>query len=219
MNAEREALRSLPSEAEASDGELIERILRGERPLMAVLMRRYNQRVFRTVRSIVSSDQDAEDVVQQAYLAAFAKLSQFRGDARFATWLTRIAINEALQRKRKHRPFEVIDGEDLQDDGATPEEDVYRVEVAKILETYIDHLPDSLRTVFILRDVEELTTAETADCLGLSEEAVRVRLHRGRRLLRDRLSEVLESAPLAFRFDGERCDRIVAAVARSLGLL
>lgn len=219
MSVAKELLNGLPSEAPDSDREVIERILQGERSLMAVLMRRHNQRVFRTIRSIVSSNEDAEDVVQQAYLAAFAKLAQFRGDAEFSTWLTRIAINEALQRKRKVAAFQVIDGADAADDRATPEEDVYRNEVAHLLESTIDELPDGLRTVFVLRDVEELTTSETAECLGLTQEAVRVRLHRGRRMLRDRLSEVLEAAPLAFRFDGDRCDRIVASVASSLGLL
>ncbi|MEQ8280269.1 MAG: RNA polymerase sigma factor [Deltaproteobacteria bacterium] len=207
-------LPALPAEETASDREIVARIVAGRPAEFAILMRRYNQRVFRSIRSIATSDAEAEDIVQQAYVSAFAKLSQFRGDARFSTWLTRIAINEALQRRRRERPFEVIEGEA---DPTTPEAEVYRAEVAKLLEVYVDGMPESLRTVFVLRDVEEMSTAQTADCLGLSEEAVRVRLHRGRRLLRERLSGVLEAAPHAFRFDGERCDRIVAAVARQLG--
>lgn len=213
---------SLPREDPAPDPELIRRIIGGERALFAILMRRYNQRLFRAVRAIVGTDHEAEDVVQQTYVTAFHKLEQFRGEAQFSTWLTRIAINEALQRARKsarrHVYAVVSEAEGMIDDTPTPEDQMYRREIGRLLEKQIDGLPDSLRIVFVMRDVQELSTAETAACLELSDEAVRVRLFRARRLLQERLSELIDASSEAFRFDGARCDRIVLAVAKSIGL-
>jgi RNA polymerase sigma-70 factor (ECF subfamily) len=212
----------LPRADPAPDGELIRRILGGESVLFAVIMRRYNQRLYRAVRAIVGRDDEAEDVVQQAYVAAYSNLSRFRGEARLSTWLTRIAINEALGRMRKSQRAEIalVDGgaERMEEPRPTPEDATYRKELASLLEQHIDELPESLRVVFVMRDVEELDTAETAASLEISEEAVRVRLHRARHLLQERLSRILESATEAFRFDGERCDRIVQGVAEKLGL-
>ncbi len=205
--------RTLPREDPAPDEELVRRILAGEQALYAVLMRRYNQRLYRAVRAIIRQDHEAEDVVQHAYVAAYHNLGQFRGDAKFSTWLTRIAVNEALGRIRKSGRGEIQVVMEME---PTPEEHAYRREIGELLEHHIDGLPESMRVVFVMRDVEELNTAETAECLGISEEAVRVRLHRARTLLQEQLSRVIESAPEAFRFDGARCDRIVVGVTSRL---
>ena len=205
--------RQLPREDPATDDELVKRILGGEQVLFAELMRRYNQRLYRAVRAIVRQDDEAEDVVQHAYVAAYKNLGQFRGEAKLSTWLTRIAVNEALSRVRKNGRGEM---EVVIEQEPTPEDLAYRAEVGRILEQQIDELPEGMRVVFVMREVEELDTAETSACLGISEEAVRVRLHRARHLLQERLSRVLESAPEAFRFDGDRCDRIVFGVMARL---
>jgi len=218
-------LAELPKEDPSPDDQLVARILGGEKVLYAVLLRRYNQRLFRAVRSIVRNDHDAEDVVQQAYVVAYDKLANFRGEASFGTWLTRIAVNEALGRLRKANKrgahLELVENES----GATmekaerdPEQETQRREMARVLEKNIDDLPEKLRIVFVMRDVQELNTAEAAECLDLSEEAVRVRLHRARSLMRERLSAVMDCAPDAFHFAGERCDRIVLGVIQKLGL-
>jgi RNA polymerase sigma-70 factor, ECF subfamily len=207
-------LESLPREDPASDEDLVRRILGGERPLFAVLMRRYNQRVFRAVRAILREDHEAEDVAQHAWVAAYFALQNFRGEARFSTWLTRIAVNEALSRLRKAARSELalVDSGGLVMEQPSPEDSTYRSEVGSILEEHIDDLPESLRVVFVLREVEELSTAETAASLEISEEAVRVRLHRARNQLQERLSRVLEASREAFRFELDRCDRIVLSV-------
>jgi RNA polymerase sigma-70 factor, ECF subfamily len=214
------ALESLPTRDPDPDEALIRRILEGEWTLFAVLMRRHNQRLFRTARAIVRNDDEAEDVVQQVYVAAFAALSKFRGDAQVSTWLTRIAINEALLRTRRSARANValvdVEAELMSRERPTPEDDLYRRELARVLESQIDSLPESLRLVFVMRDVQELDTAETAACLDLSEEAVRVRLHRARRMLQKNLSELIDSSPEAFRFDGARCDRIVLGVMQKI---
>ena len=219
MTARPSAPRPSPSsDAARADLRLVERVLDGERDCFAPLMRRYNQRVYRAVRAIVRDDHEAEDVTQQAYVLAYRKLAQFRGQARFGTWLTRIAVHEALSRRRvRTRRGDVAliepDHQSVADSGPSPEEAAARRELAHLLESHVDALPEAYRTVFVLREVEELDTAETAECLNLSPEAVRVRLHRARHLLQSSLTEAVGlAAPDAFRFDGERCDRIVAGV-------
>ncbi len=203
----------------ASDEAVVREVCAGEVARFEILMRRHNQRLFRTARAILRDDAEAEDVVQQAYLAAYAKLDQFRGDARFSTWLTRIAVHEALRRMRKHGRLSDLDVVTAADDAAmnaparSPEDDASGGELRALLEEAIDALPESYRVVFVMRDVEELDTRETAECLSLSEEAVRVRLHRARKALREWLYERADTLTAdAFGFAGERCDRIVAFV-------
>lgn len=200
----------------ASDEAVVRDVRAGDAARFEILMRRHNQRLFRTARAILRDDAEAEDVVQQAYLSAFAKLDQFRGDARFSTWLTRIAVHEALRRMRKQGRLSDLDVIEAADDSAaalpapSPEDDASGGELRALLEEAIDSLPESYRVVFVMRDVEELDTRETADCLDLSEEAVRVRLHRARKALREWLYERADSLTAeAFHFAGERCDRIV----------
>lgn len=203
----------------ASDEAVVADVRRGDAARFEILMRRHNQRLFRTARAILRDDAEAEDAVQQAYLAAFAKLDQFRGDARFSTWLTRIAVHEALKRLRRRGRLADLDVVEAADEDAlavgsrTPEDDASGGELRALLEEAIDSLPESYRVVFVMRDVEELDTRETAECLELSEEAVRVRLHRARKALREWLYERADSLTAeAFRFAGERCDRIVRFV-------
>jgi RNA polymerase sigma-70 factor (ECF subfamily) len=210
------------ADASASDEVLVNRILSGEKLLFAAVMRRYNQRLFRAVRAIVREDDEAEDVVQHAYVTAYDNLARYRGGARFGAWLTRIAINEAHGRLRKNKSRQrltLLDGGDRMDGASSdPENAAYRRELAAVLEGHIDGLAEHLRVVFVLRDVEELDTRETAAALNTSEEAVRVRLHRARQQLQQRLAEAMVSAPETFRFGGERCNRTVATVFERLML-
>jgi len=203
-----------------SDEEVVRRIIEGERALFEILMRRYNQRLFRVTRSIVANDLEAEDIIQDAYVRAYEHLNQFEGRARFSTWLTKIAIYEAYARVRRvdHQKVDSISmlevrGMDMKANGRDPEEQIYNAELKTVLEKAFDALPDDYRSVFMLREIEGLSTAETAECLELSEENVKTRLHRARALLqRELYSLVGANANMAFQFLGPRCDRIVARV-------
>jgi RNA polymerase sigma-70 factor, ECF subfamily len=203
------------------DEQVVARVLAGELALFEILMRRHNQRLYRIARSIVRNDLEAEDVVQQAYLAAYANLAQFAGVARFSTWLTRIGINEALARTRlraRRAEVELEEQESMDPEEPSPEDLVANREHATLLEAAIDELPQAYRVVFMMREVQELSVAETAECLGLSEENVKVRLHRARAMLRELLAARMERATReAFPFLGARCDRIVRAVMAELG--
>jgi RNA polymerase sigma-70 factor (ECF subfamily) len=214
--------------ASLSDEEVVERVLAGDTALYEVVMRRYNTRLYRVARSILRNHGEAEDVMQDAYVRAFQHLGQFRGRAKFSTWLTRIAVNEALARERKARRFEDWDdmNENQQDEiGATPrksnpESETASVEMSKILELAIEKLPEGYRTVVMMRDVEDMTTAETAECLSLTEENVKIRLHRAHGMLRKELYQNARiSAADAFPFHAPRCDRVVANVFARLAAL
>lgn len=201
------------------DVDVIEQVLRGQTALFELLMRRYNERVYRAARSIVRDEQEAEDVMQQAYVNAFTHLRQFNGSARFSTWLTRIAINEALARVRRKGRYQTLDDElsnverFMPRDTSDPERQAFAGELRALLEWAIDALPDGMREVFVLREVEELSTSEVAECLGVSEDVVKTRLSRGRATLRRLLMERTgATAPEAFRFHRPRCDRVVARV-------
>jgi RNA polymerase sigma-70 factor, ECF subfamily len=210
---------------EKSDLEVIEQILRGDTALFELLMRRYNERVYRAARSILRDDHEAEDVMQQAYVNAFTHLRQFNGSSRFPTWLTRIAINEALARVRYQRRYEPFNDElshpeprMLQNAAENPERHAFTGELRQLLEWAIDALPDGMREVFMLREVEGLSTAEVAECLDVSEDVVKTRLSRGRAALRARLMERTgATAPEAFRFYRPRCDRVVARALEAIG--
>ena len=201
-----------------TDADVVRRVLGGEPALFEVLMRRYNQRVYRAVRSVLRDESECEDAMQQAWLGAYSHLDQFEGTAAFSTWLTRIALNEALGRAR-HRsrlaPAEELPEED--DSMATaaqdPEGQAANRELGRILEQAIDELPERSRSVFMLREVDGMSTADTAVALGVSEEVVKVRLHRARLALRDQLyAHAGPTAPRTFTFLGARCDRMVAGV-------
>lgn len=204
-----------------TDEDVVRRVLAGEIEMFEILMRRYNRRVYRTVRAIVRDNAEAEDVMQDAYVRAYANLGQFAGLAKFSTWLTRIAVNEALARVRMRKRLVYLPGEDTGGIGmniytsqtSDPEQNALAKELSSVLEEAVDSLPEAYRSVFMLRQIEDMSTAETAECLDISEEAVKVRLFRAKALLRDELcSRIGSAAPDAFAFDGLRCDRIVAAV-------
>jgi RNA polymerase sigma-70 factor (ECF subfamily) len=209
--------------ATLSDAEIVERVRNGETSLFEVLMRRHNQRVYRAARAIVKDEAEAEDVMQQAYINAFVHLKQFESRSQFSTWLTRITIYEALARRRKHRseePLSMYDDEthDAADESTSgsevsPERQAYSGELGRLIEDAVDALPETYRAVFMLRDVEGLSTSETAEGLGVGEEAVKTRLHRARAMMRRTLTDRLgATASRAFQFHASRCDRVVAAV-------
>jgi RNA polymerase sigma-70 factor (ECF subfamily) len=204
-----------------SDEEVVSRVRAGETALFEVIMRRYNQRLFRVTRSILGNDGEAEDVTQEAYVRAYMHLDQFEGRAQFSTWLTKIAVHEALARLRARHRFidinaqsgSVEDGMNLESKDPSPEQEVLNHTMRIVLETAVDRLPETYRSVFMLREVEGMSTAETAECLDLSEEAVKVRLHRARSLLRKHIhAQTGAATPAAFQFLGARCDRMVSAV-------
>jgi RNA polymerase sigma-70 factor (ECF subfamily) len=206
-----------------SDDEAVARIRAGEPALYEVIMRRHNQRLYRTVRAILREEHEVEDVLQEAYLTAYRKLAEFEGRARFSTWLVRIAVNKALDRRR--RRFELLapnpereavmtnDAIEATSAREDPEQRSARREFARLLESAIDGLPDVFRGVYVLRDVEGMSTQETAEVLALAPNTVKTRLHRARAILRESLSTDLDATALAaFPFGAARCDRLVAAV-------
>jgi RNA polymerase sigma-70 factor (ECF subfamily) len=198
-----------------TDEEIARRVLGGEIELFELLMRRHNQRVYRAIRSILRSESDVEEAMQQAYVSAWEHLGQFDGRARFSTWLVRIAVHEALGRTRKNARFVALEGGEAMraSDEPSPEARAAGRELAALLATAIDELPEMYRTVFVLREVEGLATAEAADVLEISDDAVKQRLHRARGLLREKLAARMEThAGGAFLFEAPRCDCVVAAV-------
>ena len=207
-----------------TDEEVVGQVLAGQTALFEVLMRRHNERVYRAVRAILRDEREAEDVMQQAYVSAYFHLRQFNGHARFSTWLTRIAINEALARIRRSRRYEPLDEDPphaeafmTSDADLDPERRAASGELRALLESAIDGLADGSREVFVLRQVEGMSTAEVADVLGVSEDVVKTRLSRGRAFLRQQLMERTgATAPDAFRFHRPRCDRVVARVMSRL---
>ena len=212
--------------AALSDSDVVARVRAGESGLFEILMRRHNQRVYRAVRSVVREEADVEDVMQQAYVNAFTHLHQFEDRSQFSTWLIRIALNEAFGRRRKLQLSESLartrsgvddDREELMETLTAPEADperqAYGQELRRALEEAVDALPETYRTVFMLRDIEGLSTSETGAGLGLGDEAVKTRLHRARAMIRRAVTVRLgEAAAGAFEFHAPRCDRVVSAV-------
>ncbi len=194
-----------------SDEELVKRVLDGDTAVFELLVRRYNQRLFRTARAILRDDSEAEDVMQEAYVKAFVKLDQFAEEAKFSTWLTKIAVYEALGRLRRAKRQEELP--ETMDTSDSPERTAYGRELQSAVESAVDALPPLYRTAFMLREIEDMSVAETADCLGITEETVKTRCHRARALLRSRLERVVGAvASQAFSFLGHRCDRMTNRV-------
>lgn len=213
----------LPSPTLLTDEEVIRRVVAGEVSLFEVLMRRYNQRVYRAVRAVLRDDDDAEETMQQAYINAYTHLHQFQERAKFSTWLTRIAVNEAIARlkKRRNAPTQDRDPEEEMKRAAsntpTPEQEAITTDLRAALESVVTDLPENYRSVFVLREVEGLSTAEVAECLSVSEDVVKTRLHRAKSMLRDGLFErVGASAENIWTFQAPRCDRVVKAVLEAL---
>jgi len=210
-----------------SDTEIARRIAAGDRNAFELLMRRYNQTLYRTARSILRDDAEAEDAVQEAYILAYRAIGAFRGEAKLSTWLIRIVVNEAIARSRKRsRRAQIIElsgaqepdadlSEENMDEAAPeqPEHAAVRAQTRRLLEAKIDALPEVFRTVFVLRALEELTVEETAASLGIPVATVRTRYFRAKGLLREALAREIDFAyGDAFAFAGARCDRIVAGV-------
>jgi RNA polymerase sigma-70 factor (ECF subfamily) len=213
-------LETAPQLAALPDEAVVERVLAGEIELFEILMRRYNQRLFRVARGFVRDAAEAEDITQEAYVSAFRKLSSFRGEASFATWLTRIAVHEAMARGRKSRRFTPLDGglREPAEDRPIPDRNAENRELRDLLDEAVTALPESLRTVFILREVEGLTADETAAALEINPTNARVRLHRAKAILQRWIDERLgQEARRLYLFDGQRCDRLVAAVFARIG--
>jgi RNA polymerase sigma-70 factor (ECF subfamily) len=216
--------------AAPDDRELARQIGRRDQHAFEALMRKHNGRLFRVARAILKDDAEAEDALQDAYLDAYKHIDDFRGGATLGTWLTRIVINHSLMRLRKNKRDSIVvpfgqhpedptpseaDVEDVEKE--SPSVAVMRAEVRRVLEQRIDELPVAFRTVFIMRDVEEMSVEETAECLSIPPATVRTRLFRARALLRAALARDFDTAtPGVFGFAGARCDRIVAAVLSRL---
>jgi RNA polymerase sigma-70 factor (ECF subfamily) len=217
-----------------ADEDLLSLVRRGDAAAFRSIIKGNNQRLFRLARGVLGDDAEAEDVVQETYLRAFTHLDQFKGSSSLSTWLARIAINEALGRRRRKRAMtglaELSHAE--HEDGragvipfllthaepSDPEHAVARAEIRRLLERAIDALPAAFRIVFVLREIEQMSVEETARCLGIPAETVKTRLHRAKAKLRRGLDEQL-AAGLAdiFPFAGARCDRLTAAILRRLG--
>jgi RNA polymerase sigma-70 factor (ECF subfamily) len=208
-----------------TDEEVGERVRCGATALYEILMRRYNQRLYRVARAILRDDTEAEDVMQDSYVLGYQHLHQIEGRAPFSAWLTRITVRAALARLQSRKRVQQLDlsedsGEsamNLADPAPSPEQMASRGELGHLLEEAVLGLPDQYRSVVMLRDVEELSTSETADALALTEQNVKVRLHRGLAMLRGWLLErVGTKAKDAFPFMGVRCYRVVQTVLQRI---
>ena len=203
------------SQEPLSDEEVVARVLAGETAMFEIVMRRHNQLLYRVARSILRNDNEAEDVMQHAYVRAYEHLGRFAGRAKFSTWLTRIAVHEALARQRRGNRYQELEPmSELEGDpmalALNPEQQASNSQVRRLLEEAVERLPDAYRTIFVLRDVEEMSTADAADVLEISEENVKVRLHRARALLRKSLfARAGMERKEAFNFHALRCDRVV----------
>jgi RNA polymerase sigma-70 factor, ECF subfamily len=216
------------AQSELQDEEVVGRVLAGETALFEILMRRYNQRLYRVSRIILRNDSEAEDVMQDAYVRAYTHLSQFAGKAAFSTWLTRIAIHEALARKRRSGRYEELDAMPTNGDSTpllksadpTPEDRTAHAETRVLLEEAIEHLPEAYRTVVVLREMEEMSVAETAGCLGVTESVVKTRLHRAHAMLRkDLYARAKGRTADLYQFHAVRCDRVVKNVFARIAAL
>lgn len=213
----------------ASDREIVAQVLAGDANSFELIMRRHNRRLYRIARGVLRNDDDAEDVVQEAYVRAFESLNRYQGTGPLSAWLAKITMNEALGRLR-NRGAELtmsLDEPEEREEAnfmahlvsglPDPEQNVARGEIRRLLETAIDALPDAYRVVFILYGVEEMSIAETASCLDVDPGTVKSRYHRARKLLQQQLASLVDtSAGDVYSFDGARCDRIVARVLKEL---
>jgi len=216
----------------ATDTELVRRALARDETAVRAIIKAHNRRLYRLARGILRNDGEAEDVVQETYVRAFTHLKDFRGDSSLSTWLSRIAMNEALGRLRRQRPGVelsslpqgVLEAQIIQfplmsaaDD---PEKSMAQREIQHVVEGAIDELPEPFRIVFITRVLEGMNVEETAEILDLKPETVKTRLHRARAMLRDNVEKKIGPVVMeAFPFAGRRCDRLTEAVLKRLGFI
>ena len=205
-----------------ADNELIKRILNGEKNLYALIVRKYNQRLYRVGMAIINDDAEVEDIIQVTYIKAYENLGKFEFKSAFSTWITRILINESLLRLRKRKQLygleNTINGKNHYPhsmDKQTPLTDMLGSELKKILEKSIHSLPEKYRVVFVMREIEDMNVAETKECLGISEANVKVRLNRAKSLLRNSLSNYITKDEL-LHFHLSRCDRMVENVMKQI---
>ena len=211
--------------SQLDDTVVVRRIIAGEKELFEILLRRYNQTLYRVVRSYLKDPAEIEDAMQNAYMKAYDKLSQFKGEAAFSTWLIRIGINEALLRlkvlkKQKVVPFNDLDVNDLaihqiSDKQVNPEKAIIRQEAQQMLEAAIDSLPEKYRVIYVLKEIEGLTNSEISVSLGITDSNMKVRLHRARTLLKESLYQLSTPAKI-FEFGNKRCDAMVQMVMKAI---
>jgi RNA polymerase sigma-70 factor (ECF subfamily) len=227
----RHAQASQIAPAGATDVELVRRALARDEAAVRAIIQANNRRLYRLARGILRNDSEAEDVVQETYVRAFTHLESFRGDASLATWLSRIAMNEALGRLRRQRPS--VDVNDLAPGvleaqiipfplaaaSEDPEKSMAQREIQQVVEHAIDELPEAFRIVFITRVIEGMNVEETAELLALKPDTVKTRLHRARAMLRENVEKKIGPVVMeAFPFAGKRCERLTEAVLKKLGL-
>ena len=222
-----------PAPEEVGDSALVARIVAGDGAAFELLMRRHNRRLYRIARSMLRNGADAEDALQESYLRAYNSLGEFRGESSLATWLSRLVVNECMSRHRRQArrdnivPIVSADAQGDEEsytmaaaDMEGPDASFARAELRVLIERKLDELPETYRTVFVLRCVEELSVEETAECLGIPPATVRTRQFRARGMLRELLAQDMDTAERdVFSFDGARCDRIVTAVLDRLDAL
>jgi RNA polymerase sigma-70 factor (ECF subfamily) len=209
---------------QTTDEEVVRRVVAGNIEMFEILMRRNNQRIYRTVLAVLGHADGVEDVMQQTYFNAYEHLNDFAGESRFSTWLTRIAVNEALRRRQRERIGSSGDGGNFEDStphelrsaAPDPEQIATTSELREVLEREVARLPDVFRAVLMMRDVEGMTTSETATCLGISEALVKTRLHRSRSRIRQRLDQAGIDVQSTFTFGNSRCDLLVSTVVNAL---
>ncbi len=209
--------------AELEDDQLVKRIKQGEIQLFRTIIKKYNQRLYRIAVSYGINDMDCDDLIQKTYVGAFQKLDQFEGRAKFSTWLTKILINECLMFKRNQKTKRKIFANFAQENLVTisygahqnPERLVVNKEMNEILEIAIKKLPDKLRSVYIMKEIENMSVKEIAESLSISIVNVKVRLHRAKSMLKDRLTEIINPATL-FSFGNERCDDLTDNVMKKI---
>ncbi|MDR8389951.1 RNA polymerase sigma factor [Aliifodinibius sp. S!AR15-10] len=202
-----------------TDSEIVKKIIGGRSQLFEVLMRRYNQRLFRVQRSYISDEEAIKDTLQITYMKVYENLNSFRGEAQFSTWITRIAINEALKYLNKQKRYSNLQlvnsdmaiNEYMVNEKNTPENDTIQKDFKNLLEKVISNLPPKYRSVYLMREIEQMDTKETAECLELTQSNVKVRLHRAKQMLQEEIERKVSDTEI-FNFLGERCDRLVFSV-------
>jgi RNA polymerase sigma-70 factor (ECF subfamily) len=214
------SVKDLIEDVAVSDEQVVQRVRDGETFLFEIIMRRYNQRLFRVIRGILKDENETEEVMQEAYVRAYEHLNQFAGRSKFSTWLTKIAVYEAYGRVKSRQRTSGFDDymeQLMASSDRSPEQRTFDAEMRSFLESAVDSLPSEYRSVLMMRDVEGMSTAETADCLNITAENVKVRLFRARAMIRRALFDRAGAASAgAFQFLGPRCDRIVQNVLQRI---
>ena len=208
-----------PNTSTLSDEEIVKRVVKGEKYLYENLIRKYNLRLYRISLSIVNDDAEVEDIMQTTYLNAYLQLANFQNKSSFNTWLTRILINESLLHKKKsmRRNQLAIESEKDEMHHETPLKNLMNKELKVILEKAVSNLPEKYRLVFVMREIEEMSTHETMEVLDLGESNVKIRLTRAKEMLRNELSDYYKTAQL-FEFNLVRCDKVANFVMSNINL-